>query len=124
MDLQAAPLPFVPHFQQRLNASQPRLAAGEHAYPDLAEVDVRVDVRDDAAALRFTDRHPFSIGYAIQAGEQRHVVDAADPVWLLPAAAGAYSATVSVRTALDELAPQRLEFRVAESGDEGIWSAL
>jgi len=104
--------PFIPHFQHGLRPSQLLVRAPEDVYPDLAEVGVRVDVREGAAALRFTCRHPFFIGYAIQQGDQRWVVDAADPVWTLPATAGSHTATVSVRTALGDLSPQRLIFRV------------
>jgi len=104
--------PFIPHFQHDVRPSQLLVRAAEDVYPDLAEVGVQIDVREDAAALRFTCRHPFFIGYAIQQGDQRCVVDAADPVWTLPTTVGSHTATVSVRTALGDLTPQRLIFRV------------
>jgi len=103
--------PFVPHFQHHLRPGPLLVGSPEDVYPDLAEIGLSVDVRDGAAATRFISRHPFTIGYAIEHDGRRYLVDAADPVWPLPTAAGSHTATVSVRTPSGELTPQPLIFR-------------
>jgi hypothetical protein len=104
--------PFIPHFQHQIRPSQLLARTPEDAYPDLGEVGISMDVRDGAAAVRLTSRHPYATGYTVQQGEHTHLVDAADPVWTLPTAAGSYRVAISVTTALGALPPQPLVFRV------------
>lgn len=105
--------PFIPHFQHQLRPSQLLVGSPQDAYPDLAEIGISIDVRDGAPATRFSSRHPFTNGYAVQHDGKSHVVDAADPVWPLPTSGGSHAATVAVRTPSGELTPQPLVFRIS-----------
>jgi hypothetical protein len=104
--------PFIPHFEHQLHSSQLLVGSAEDVYPDLTEVGIRMVVRDGAAAVRLSCRHPFATGYAIRQGGDRWVVAADDPVWMLTSTAGRHTAAVSVRTAQGDLTPQQLIFRV------------
>jgi hypothetical protein len=106
--------PFIPHFQNELHPSQMLVRFAEDAYPDLAEIGVSMDVRDEAAALRFVCRHPYATGYLVQHNQRHEALDAADPVWRLPQTTGPHTATVSVRTPWADLAPQPLSFHLNE----------
>lgn len=105
--------PFIPHFQHEIRPSPLLAGTPEDAYPDLGEIGISMDVRDGKAAVRLSNRHPFASGYAVRQAEHTYLVDAADPVWTLPMAAGAYRVAISVTTALGTLPPRPLVFRVA-----------
>ncbi|NUT36532.1 MAG: transglutaminase domain-containing protein [Hamadaea sp.] len=102
---------FVPIFQANpMTTGLLTRDAADH-YPDLAEIGVCFEARDGVAGVRFTDRHPFSQGYAVDVAGRRWLLDAADPVWTFPAHAGTFEGTVAIRTAYGESAPRRLAFR-------------
>jgi len=105
--------PYAPHFQRHMRTGQLLVRDPAGVYPDLSEIGVTMDARDGAAAMRFTVRHPYVTGYAVRCADQRWTLDVADPVWVLPAAGGVHTATVSVRTPHSELRPQELSFRIA-----------
>ncbi|WP_027344886.1 transglutaminase-like domain-containing protein [Hamadaea tsunoensis] len=103
---------FVPHFQGAPRVSRQLVRSPADVYPDLGEIGLSMDVRADTAAVRLTCRHPHFLGYAVQHDGVRHEIGAADPVWPLPTGPGEHEAALSVRTALGDLPPRRLAFRV------------
>ena len=58
--------PFVPVFQRtRLVSSPPFLRDARHAYPDLSQIAVGVELAGRECAIRLSTEHPFATGFVV-----------------------------------------------------------
>jgi hypothetical protein len=89
--------PFVPVFQRtRLASASVLLHDGRHAYPDLSQIAIGVELAGRECAIRLSTEHPYATGFVVQPGAVELSLDS--PVWTLDTSPGEHLVELAVRT--------------------------